>query len=521
MKKNSLFKQKGIRIWLVLCSVMLSASIGAQTYTYTISPTGYTSVPTSNITNGSITLQGNLLQVKAVILDKSLIFSIKKKDDSAFSNNITIQIRQNSATGTILQEKDYGGGYFSYDHGFGTINFTGTKKFVVVLKSKGSTTNYWYYTNPVTVTVTETNTSKPTVTTTSAQSVTYSTALLNGYFYPNGLKTTYYFEYGTSRNSLNNSTQKVVESNIDGKQYVARSVKDLTPLTTYYFRLVAYNSAGESKGDIVSFETIDSNQPPVKPQNPSPSNGATNQETNGTLSWSCTDPDLNPLSYKVYLGTSTSNMSLYKSTTDRYCSYSLNPNTKYYWYVIASDGKLSTTGPTWNFTTKAGSTSPFSDCTSEEDCGGKEYQGEIYQAAVYLSKLGIIEGISGKLEPNMSVTRAQLAKMALFSLYKGSANVPSTLVTDYFPSIYPDLQDKTSYYYRAAKALLYLEYKDGKSPFDRNRSYFNPANTISRRIALKVLCETFNITPSTATSSNPFTDFLPSEDFYGYARKCY
>ena len=108
MKKNSLFKQKGIRIWLVLCSVMLSASIGAQTYTYTISPTGYTSVPTSNITNGSITLQGNLLQVKAVILDKSLIFSIKKKDDSAFSNNITIQIRQNSATGTILQEKDYG-----------------------------------------------------------------------------------------------------------------------------------------------------------------------------------------------------------------------------------------------------------------------------------------------------------------------------------------------------------------------------------------------------------------------------
>ena len=166
-------------------------------------------------------------------------------------------------------------------------------------------------------------------------------------------------------------------------------------------------------------------------------------------------------------------------------------------------------------------TSPFSDCTSEENCGGKSYQAETYQAAMYLSKLGIVEGINGKLEPNGYLTRAQLAKLALFSLYKGPSNVPTNLVTDYFPSIYPDLQDKTTYYYRAAKALLYLEYKDGRSPFDRNLSYFNPTGTITRRLVLKVLCETFNIAPSTATSSNPFTDFLPSEDFYGYARKCY
>lgn len=521
MKKHYSNK-RGIRIWLLLCSMMLSSSIWSQTYT--ISPTGFTSVPTSNITSGSVTLQGKLLQVKALVVGTTLSFNIRKSDQSTFQNKVTVQIRQNSATGTILQEKEYGSGYSLIAHSYGTPNYTGSRTFVVVLKSQGNV-NYWYYTNPVTITVTPNTTKAPTVTTSSASNITSSAATLKGSFYPNGAKSTYYFEYGTSRTSLNKTTSKVTLANTDGNQYIEQNVTNLSPSTTYYYRAVAYNSAGEGKGSISSFTTKQEgydNNLPNNPSSPSPTNGATNQPTSGTLRWSCYDRDGDVLTYQIYLGTSTSNMNALISTYDTYCSYSgLQAGKTYYWCVKAMDKFGSTTSPTWSFTTKATSTSPFSDCTSEEDCGGKDYQSETYQAAIYLSKLGIVEGISGKLEPNSYVTRAQLAKMALFSLYKGASNVPSTLVTDYFPSIYPDLQDKTSYYYRAAKALLYLEYKDGRSPFDRNRSYFNPTNTISRRLALKVLCETFNIAPSTATSSNPFTDFLPSEDFYGYARKCY
>lgn len=510
------FKQNRIRIWLLLCSMMLSGALLAQTYT--VSPSGWTTPPTSNITSGSITLQGKVLEVKGIINGSQVNFNIRKSDGSSFQNSITIQVRQNSATGTILKEYDYGSGYSSVAPAY-PLSYTGSRTFVIVLKSKGSTANYWYYSNPITITITP-GVEIPTVGTKSASNITSNGATLKGYFYPNGGKTTYYFEYGTSRNSLNFKTSKKTLANTDDRFDFNEDVTQLAYSTTYYYRAVAYNSAGESKGEVVSFVTRANNQAPNKPTSPSPSSGATNQATSGTLSWSCSDPDGDDLNYKVYVGTSTSNMSLYQSVSYKSCQYSLNPGTKYYWYVVASDGSLSSTSATWNFTTKA-STSPFSDCTSEENCGGKDYQAETYQAAMYLSKLGIVEGINGKLEPNGYLTRAQLAKLALYSLYKGPSNIPANLITDNFPSIYPDLQNDTVYYYRPAKALLYLEYKDGRSPFDRNRSYFNPTGTISRMLVLKVLCETFNIAPSTTTSNNPFTDFLPSESFYGYARKCY
>ena len=524
MKKIMLFKQKGIRIWLLLCSVMLSCQIWAQTYT--VSPSGWTTAPTTNITSGSITYQGKLLEVRGIINGSQVNFNIRKSDGSSFQNSITIQVRQNSATGTILKEFDYGSGYSSVAPAY-PLSYTGSRTFVIVLKSKGATANYWYYSNPITITITP-GVEAPTVATTNASNVTSTEATLKGYFYPNGGKTTSYFEYGTSRNSLNKSTAKETWANTDDKINFNTNLTNLSPSTTYYYRAVAYNSAGTNYGSISSFTTEpegNSNHLPNKPTNPSPSNGAIDQPTSGTLRWSCSDDDGDELIYNIYLGEFSSDMKHLVGTYNAYCTYSgLTAGKKYYWYVEARDRFGSTKGNTWTFTTKGNTTSPFTDCTSEENCGGKNYQAETYQAAMYLSKLGIVEGINGKLEPNGYLTRAQLAKMALFSLYKGSANVPTNLVTDNFPGIYPDLQEKTAeteYYYRPAKALLYLEYKDGRSPFDRNRSYFNPTGTITRRLVLKVLCETFNIAPSTATSGNPFTDFLPSEDFYGYARKCY
>lgn len=519
--RNIVFKK--LNIIIAICFFCSYVPIMGQTYT--ITPSDWTNVPTSNITSGGITLHGNLIQVKAMVIGSSLTFNIRKVDQSVFQNQITIQIRQNSATGSILQEKDYTGGYSLISHGYGSIDFNNSRTFVIVLKSKGNV-NYWYYTNPVKVTVNNITSQVPIVTTNNASNITSTEATLKGSFYPNGLETTYYFEYGTSYNSLNKTTTKRTLINTTGNEYINDNITNLQPSTTYYFRAVAYNEAGVGKGDILSFVTKEkgnSNHLPDKPSSPVPTNGSSNQSINGILQWSCNDEDGDEITYNVYIGKSTSNMTHHISTHYTYCSYKeLEEGTTYYWYVEARDKFGATTGPIWNFTTSLQTTSTyFSDCNSEENCGGTSYQAETYKAATYLSKLGIVEGENGMLLPNRYLTRAELAKMALYSLYKGAANVPTNLVSDYFPSIYPDLQDESAYYYRPAKAMLYLEYKDGKSPFDRNRSYFNPTGTITRRLVMKVLCETFNITPSTSMSNNPFTDFFPNEDFYGYARKCY
>lgn len=478
---------------LMLFMVLLSSSVLSQTYT--ISPSGWTSVPTTNITSGSITMQGNLIQVKATIIGKSLTFNIKKKDDSIFQNAITVQVRQNSATGTVLNSSEYGGGYTLIAHGYGDITFTGSKKFVIVLKSKGANADYWYYSNPITVTVEENQSAVPTVITRDAINITSAEATLRGTVYPNGKQSTYYFKYGTSRNSLSRSTSKNTFSDTEGSFPVNENILNLSPSTTYYFRAVAYNADGEGEGDIMSFTTEaagNENHLPSKPSSPSPSNGATSQPSAGTLSWSCYDEDGDDVIYNVYLGTSSSNMSHYLTTWDTYCDYSLDAGKTYYWYVTARDDYGSTTGNTWSFTT--GSSSSGAN--------------ELENAVAYLFSKGVIEGSTvSAADTDGSLLRKHIAKMAFLGVYKGASKVPSTIAPDYFPTVYDDLSVETpsnSYYYRAARALLYLEYGDGVAPFDRNRLMFEPDNTIQRISVLKLLMETFNIKPDVTGNNNPY-----------------
>ena len=137
---------------------------------------------------------------------------------------------------------------------------------------------------------------------------------------------------------------------------------------------------------------------------------------------------------------------------------------------------------------------PFPDCTS----------GQVRQAALYLYNLGIVEGENGLLLPSRKISRSEVAKTSIFGLYRGPSNVPSIFPSDNYPCVYFDLQDPSTYYYRAAKALLYLEYGDGITPFDRNRLAFEPEGQIARDHVLKVLMETFNIQPDLTSTDNPF-----------------
>ena len=166
----------------------------------------------------------------------------------------------------------------------------------------------------------------------------------------------------------------------------------------------------------------------------------------------------------------------------------------------------------------------------EEEVGGNLFpdcpEGEIRDAALFLYSLGIVQGENGLLLPDREATRAEVAKTSLYGVYSGPANVPSDLPSDHHPTIYSDLQDATDYYYRPARALLYLEYGDGVTPFDRDRLQFAPEENITRLHVLKVLMEAFNIKPNVTGTNNPFPNdadvtSLASKDKFlmGYIRK--
>lgn len=195
---------------------------------------------------------------------------------------------------------------------------------------------------------------------------------------------------------------------------------------------------------------------------------------------------------------------------------------------FSSDGSVTYDGWSASYTS---SNAPvgcsWTDCNSGS-CGSTQYLtvSQKYTAAQYLCQHNIIDG-SGttSLNPDGNITRAELAKIALYGLYDGELNVPENLVSDYFPSPYPDLQNRSTYYYRAAKALMYLQYNNdanGITPFDRDLACFNPNGTVSRRIMLKVLMETFNIAPYNGSSTyTPFSDFSSTDNLWRYAKRAY
>ncbi len=111
------------------------------------------------------------------------------------------------------------------------------------------------------------------------------------------------------------------------------------------------------------------NNPPNKPSNPNPANGASNVPLDVTLRWEATDPDGDTLKFDLYFGEQ-SNPPLLKSnlTTKSYEPSELDYNTKYYWKVVAKDpdGKTATS-PVWSFTTKTAVLTNLEDLESDDE----------------------------------------------------------------------------------------------------------------------------------------------------------
>nr|NQU92740.1 hypothetical protein [Bacteroidota bacterium] len=97
------------------------------------------------------------------------------------------------------------------------------------------------------------------------------------------------------------------------------------------------------------------NQPPEPPSSPSPENGAADQSTLSTLSWTCSDPDNDPLTYDVYFGSEATPPQIASGQTETTFNPGLDINTAYFWKIVAHDDHLNVSeGPLWSFTTDDG-----------------------------------------------------------------------------------------------------------------------------------------------------------------------
>jgi hypothetical protein len=92
----------------------------------------------------------------------------------------------------------------------------------------------------------------PIVTTTDATAISCTGATLNGSVNPNGLATTYHFEWGTTV-TYGNNTATVAAGSGTTTINVSAPVAGLIAGTTYHFRLVAVNSDGTSNGTDFTF----------------------------------------------------------------------------------------------------------------------------------------------------------------------------------------------------------------------------------------------------------------------------
>lgn len=120
---------------------------------------------------------------------------------------------------------------------------------------------------------------------------------------------------------------------------------------TYYWKVIAKDEIGNrTEGDVWTFTM--GNFPPEIPKNPIPASNSIEQNPT-TISWECTEPDGETLSYDIYFGTTdTPELIEEDYTTNSYELPTLTGNQKYYWRIIAKDTYGNEiTGSLWNFST--------------------------------------------------------------------------------------------------------------------------------------------------------------------------
>lgn len=94
----------------------------------------------------------------------------------------------------------------------------------------------------------------PGVSTSSARDVRQNSATLRASLDPRSLKTTFYFEWGPKTSYGSRTPDQSAEGS--GSRTVSAPISGLNAYTTYYYRIVATNAVGTTRGSRRSFRTL-------------------------------------------------------------------------------------------------------------------------------------------------------------------------------------------------------------------------------------------------------------------------
>jgi hypothetical protein len=119
---------------------------------------------------------------------------------------------------------------------------------------------------------------------------------------------------------------------IKGWKYTMKRSSTLLAILVFLLMILIFSCTNPSPKII--------NHPPSIPNNPQPLDVATGVVLNPTLSWTCTDPNGDTLTYDVYFSTdATPCLAATNLTANTYNPGTLEKNTTYYWKVVAQDNK--------------------------------------------------------------------------------------------------------------------------------------------------------------------------------------
>ncbi len=160
------------------------------------------------------------------------------------------------------------------------------------------------------------------------------------------------------------------------------------------------------------------NQPPEPPSSPNPEDGAENQSLEVDLSWTCTDPEGDPLTYDVYFGTMATPPQVETGqTVTTYDPGTLENNTEYFWKIVAHDDHSNTTdGSVWSFTTETGGPQP---------CPGiptVTYEGQVYNTVLIGEQCWLKENLNVGTMINGSINQTDNGVIEKYCYDNNTAN---------------------------------------------------------------------------------------------------
>lgn len=129
---------------------------------------------------------------------------------------------------------------------------------------------------------------------------------------------------------------------------------NLVDSTAYTYYVVAFNAAGNSPASAqATITTYAIGLPPDQPYNLYPWNGADSVSRNPVVSWQCSDPDGDSLTFDIYVGTGNPPGIAFTNHADSTIQFhNLLSDTVYYWQVTAMDPHHHRTpSPIWFFRT--------------------------------------------------------------------------------------------------------------------------------------------------------------------------